>query len=143
MIRNESEYKEALKRIDEEKKLIKSQRTKLKEKKLKESALELAMEPILTFHQQLVEEVESYEKLKRGQIGEFYNLDGLGRTLIALRIAKGITQKDLAKKLSVHETQISRDERNEYRGASIEKVNSVLNALKVEVVTKLRTLEAG
>ena len=143
MIRNESEYKEALKRIDEEKKLIKSQRTKLKEKKLKNSALELAMEPILTFHQQLIEEVESYEKLKRGQIGEFYNLDGLGRTLIALRIAKGITQKDLAKKLNVHETQISRDERNEYRGASIEKVNSVLNALKVEVVTKLRTLEAG
>ncbi len=143
MIRNESEYKEALKRIDEEKKLIKSQRTKLKEKKLKDSALELAMEPILTFHQQLIEEVESYEKLKRGQIGEFYNLDGLGRTLIALRIAKGITQKDLAKKLNVHETQISRDERNEYRGASIEKVNSVLNALKVEVVTKLRTLEAG
>ncbi len=81
------------------------------------------MEPILTFHQQLIEEVESYEKLKRGQTGEFYNLDGLGRTLIALRIAKGITQKDLAKKLSVHETQISRDERNEYRGASIEKVS--------------------
>lgn len=142
MIRNESEYKEALKRIEEEKSLIKIQHKKLKEKKLKESAVELAMEPILTFHQQLIEEVESYEKLKRGQIGEFYNLEGLGRTLIALRIAKGLTQKELAKTLDVHETQISRDERNEYRGASIEKVNAVLNALKVQMVSKVKSLEA-
>lgn len=141
MIRNESEYKEAIKRIEEEKGLIKIQKQKLKEKGLKEDALSLAMEPIMTFHQQLLEEVESYEKLKRGQIGEFYNLDGLGRTLIALRIAKGITQKELSQRLKVHETQVSRDERNEYRGASIEKVNEVLNALQVQVVSKVKSLE--
>lgn len=140
MIRNESEYKEALKRIEEEKGLIKIQKQKLKEKGLKDDALSLAMGPIMTFHQQLLEEVEIYEKLKRGQIGEFYNLDGLGRTLIALRIAKGITQKELSQRLKVHETQVSRDERNEYRGASIEKVNEVLNALQVQVVSKVKSL---
>lgn len=138
MIRNESEYKEALKRIDEEKQLIKLQKQKLVEKGLDKETLSLAMDPILTFHQQLIEEVESYEKLKRGQIGEFYNLKGLGRTLIALRIAKGLTQKELANTIKVHETQVSRDERNEYRGASIEKVSEILNLLRVQVISKVK-----
>ncbi len=141
MIRNESEYKEALKRIDEEKQLIKLQKQKLVEKGLDKETLSLAMDPILTFHQQLIEEVESYEKLKRGQIGEFYNLEGLGRTLIALRIAKGLTQKELANTLKVHETQVSRDERNEYRGASIEKVSEILNLLRVQVISKVKILD--
>jgi hypothetical protein len=40
---------------------------------------------------QFVEEVQSYERLKRGQFTEFENLQGLGQVLIGLRIARGMT----------------------------------------------------
>jgi transcriptional regulator with XRE-family HTH domain len=35
---------------------------------------------------------------------------------VALRIATGLTQRQLAETLGVHESQVSRDERNEYHG---------------------------
>ena len=42
-----------------------------------------------------------------------------GHLLISLRIAKGISQRELAKRLNVHESQVSRDERNEYFGITL------------------------
>ena len=38
--------------------------------------------------------------------------------LIALWIAKGLTQRELAERLEVSEMQVSRDERNEYYGVT-------------------------
>ena len=49
------------------------------------------IDPIESFHLQLKEEVESYERLKRGQFDELENLRGLGHLLIALRIAQGLS----------------------------------------------------
>ena len=60
---------------------------------------------------QLREEVESYERLKRGEFEDLDNLRGLGHLLLAARIAQGISQRELAKRLNVHESQVSRDER--------------------------------
>ncbi len=99
--------------------------------------MKLAIDPLISFTLQLREEVEEYEKLKRGQFDTFVNLSGLGRTLIALRIYKGMTQKDLAEKLGVSEPQVSRDERNEYHGSSIEKIQRVLDVLEVKIQSKI------
>lgn len=104
---------------------------------LNKEQIKLAVDPLVSFTLQLREEVEEYEKLKRGQFDKFVNLSGLGRTLIALRIYKGMTQKDLAEKLGVLEPQVSRDERNEYHGASIEKIQKVLNALNVTIKSEI------
>jgi len=139
MIRNETEYQEALKRLQEDQIILAAQEKKLKKAGVSGQILKFALAPTQTFHQQLIEEVQAYEKLKRGEIGDFYNLEGIGRTLIALRIARGLTQKDLAEKLDVHETQVSRDERNEYRGITVERVTKILNSLGVEVVSKVKT----
>jgi len=38
--------------------------------------------------------------------------------LAALRIARGVSQRDLAGRLGVHESQVSRDKRNEYQVSS-------------------------
>ena len=46
-----------------------------------------ALDPMRSFHAQLVEEVESYERLKRGDLGEISNLHGIGRLLVGARIA--------------------------------------------------------
>jgi ribosome-binding protein aMBF1 (putative translation factor) len=90
-----------------------------------------------SFHLQLKEEVESYERLKRGEFEELDNLRGLGHLLISLRIAQGISQRELAKKLDVHESQVSRDERNEYFGITLERAIKILDTLNVRLHTTI------
>ena len=87
MIRNETEYQAAVARLKEEKKRITEQEKRLAQMKLSAAEIKRAIEPMLSFHLQLEEEVEGYEKLKRGDLGEFKNLHGIGRALVALRIA--------------------------------------------------------
>jgi len=55
--------------------------------------------------------------------------------LISLRIAQGISQRELAKRLNVHETQVSRDEHNEYFGITVERANKIINALNARLKT--------
>lgn len=131
MIKTEKEYLEAKCRLEQESKTLEKQKKKMKAAGLSDKQIKLAIDPLVSFTLQLREEVEEYEKLKGEQPVAFVNQSGLGRTLIALRIRKGITQKNLAKKLGVPEQQVSRDERNEYHGASIEKIQKVLNILNV------------
>lgn len=133
MIRNENEYQEAVRRLGEERERLVEQRKRLEEMGLAAEEVKRVLDPLSSFHEQLAEEVESYERLKRGEMGELRNLHGLGRTLVALRIALGITQRELAERLGVHESQVSRDERNEYHGITIERATRILDALGVEL----------
>ena len=90
-----------------------------------------------------VEEVESYERLKRGEFDELENLRGPGHMLISVRIAQNISQRELAKRLGVHESQVSRDERNEYFGITLERAAKVLDALNVKLHTKVEMMPLG
>lgn len=137
MIRNEAEYREAVKRIDEEAKRLKDQEKKLGDMNLSRQEIKRAMDPMLSFHEQLREEVASYERLCRREFSEVRNFGGMGQLLIALRIAQGISQRELAERLSVHESQVSRDERNEYRGITMERAERVLEALGAELTTRV------
>lgn len=137
MIKTEKEYLEAKKRLEQEYKTLEEHEKKMKAAGMNSKQIKLAIDPLISFTLQLREEVEEYEKLKRGQFDTFVNLSGLGRTLIALRIYKGMTQKDLADKLGVLEPQVSRDERNEYHGSSIEKIQRVLDVLDVKIQSKV------
>jgi ribosome-binding protein aMBF1 (putative translation factor) len=141
MIRNEAEYQEASVRLAEEQKRLVEHRTRLKEAGLTEEEIKRVIDPIESFHLQLREEVESYERLKRGEFEELENLRGLGHLLIALRIAQGISQRELARRLNVHESQVSRDERNEYFGITLERAIKILDALNARLHTKVQ-LEA-
>jgi ribosome-binding protein aMBF1 (putative translation factor) len=107
----------------------------LNEVGLTEEEIKRAVDPMESFHLQLKEEVESYERLKRGEFDELENFRGFGTLLISLRIAKGISQRELAKRLNVHESQISRDERNEYFGITLERAMKILDALDVRLHT--------
>ena len=135
MIRNEKEYTAAVERLQAEKARLDEQRKALKAEGIDKAQIKNLMDPMISFHLQLKEEVESYERLKRGEFGELKNLRGLGHLLVSLRISRGMSQRDLAKKLEVHESQISRDERNEYHGVSIDRANKVLEALGVQLST--------
>lgn len=133
MIRNEAEYKKAVEKLKQEKVRLQQMRQRLIDKGLSKAEIKRAMDPVESFHLQFEEEVESYEKLKRGEFDQLENLRGLGHLLIALRIAQGITQKDLAEKLGTSDSQVSRDERNEYHGITLERISKVLEALGAQL----------
>ena len=87
------------------------------------------MQPLHSFRDQLQEEIEYYERIKRMDFDAIRNFNGVGRLFIAIRIARGMTQRQLAERLGVPETQVSRDERNEYHNITIERAEKVLRAL--------------
>ena len=136
MIKTDKEYNEAKRRLQSEKKMIEDQHLKLKAAGLTKDQLHLALDPLASFTLQLEEEIQEYERLMRGNFEDITNLNGIGRVLIALRISKGLKQNELAIKLGVKESQVSRDEANEYHGASVEKIQKILNAMGVTAVTK-------
>ena len=65
------------------------------------------------------------------------DLRGVGHLLITSRIAQGISQRELARRLGVHESQVSRDERNEYFGITLERAAKILDVLNVRLHTKI------
>ena len=140
MIRNESEYREAVERLTAENQRMQELGVRLQGEGMPAAAIKNVMDPIRSFHLQLQEEAESYERLKRGQFEELTNLRGLGHLLVSLRISRGMTQRELAGRLGVHESQVSRDERNEYHGVSVERVTKILEALGAELRTKVESV---
>ena len=140
MIRNETEYEYTVRQLREQAERLARQEAELAEMGLSKEEIDRAMDPVRSFHEQLNEEIHSYERLKRGEFNELRNLAGLGQLLVALRVARGLTQRQLAEKLAVHESQVSRDERNEYHGITVERAQRVLEALGVEVRTTVDKL---
>lgn len=138
MIKTEQELKLAKTKLEAELARIKSHRQKMKSSGLTPKQIQLAIDPLLSFSLQLKEEIEEHEKIQRGEFDTLINLKGLGRLLIAIRISKQMKQRELAELLGVKEAQVSRDERNEYYGASIEKIQRVLDALGVSLNTGLQ-----
>jgi DNA-binding XRE family transcriptional regulator len=142
MIRSETEYQEALRRLTDEEARLKAQRSELRKLDLSQAEIKRAMDPLQSFREQLKEEVESYERLRRGEFEEVTNFEGMGRLLIALRISQGLSQRELAERLGVHESTVSRDERNEYHGITLERTTKVLTALGVTVSTLVQSAVA-
>src|SRR5438874_1083087 len=136
MIRNDNEYTRALDRIKQEEERFAAEEQRLRAQ-FPEGEVEALMEPLLSFHSQLVDEVHVYERLKRGDLGDLTNLRGAGRLLVHLRIAAGLTQRELADRLDVHESQVSRDERNEYHGVTLDRASKIMDAIGANVRTQV------
>jgi transcriptional regulator with XRE-family HTH domain len=135
MIRNESELQEALRRLEGSKKSLADYRAKLEAEGMEPEQVQYAMGPSESFALQVREEIAQYQRMKRGDLDAIVNLHGLGPTLVAARIAAGVTQRQLAERLGVHESLISRDERNEYHGVTVERASRVLDALGVALTS--------
>lgn len=80
-------------------------------------------------------EVSEYEALKAGEhpVRTVDAFDRLPQALIAARIAAGLTQADLAKRLCVHVQQVQRYEASGYASASLQRVNEIVLALEIGV----------
>lgn len=143
MIRTDGEYQQARSRLLEEKRRLSEHEARMKERGLGPAELKRAIDPLRSFTLQLEEEVEAYERMQRGSFEPIVNLAGLGRLLIAARVFRKVSQRDLAQRLGVHESQVSRDERNEYRSITVERANRILDVLGVELFSEMRPSSAG
>jgi len=143
MIRNDTEYRKSVEKVQAEEVRIHAMRENLAQEGYVLEEINRLIDPITSFHLQLKEEIVSYEKLKRGEFNELYNFRGVGHLLISLRIAKGMTQKELADKLGVKESQISRDERNEYHNITIDRASRIMDALGVSICSTVLWHQAG
>lgn len=129
MIRNDREYHEALHRVKDDQRFIAEQRATLEGMGLAPDEIERGMGPALSFHAGLIEEVAWYERVCRRDFETIHSLTAIGRLLIAARIANGLTQQELADRLGVSAAQVSRDERNEYHGITVDRAQVILDRL--------------
>jgi DNA-binding Xre family transcriptional regulator len=142
MIKTEKDYRECRKKLDRDRDVIEKQRELLAKQGFTSEEIEIALEPAWCFYVQLEEEAKWYEKVCRGEFEEVFDLTHIGRMLIGLRIANGFSQRDLAGKLGIDESQISRDERNEYHGITLERAQKIVEAMgeavRIDIVPRQR-----
>lgn len=83
----------------------------------------------------LKREIIEYERLKSGKQKtiELGSLAEFPKTLIQARIARGLSQQQLAAKLGVKPQQVQRYEASEYRSASLERVTEVARVLGLKL----------
>lgn len=88
---------------------------------------------------ELREELAEYEALRDGMVTilEFDSLASVPIGLIKARIARGLTQKDLAEALNLKEQQIQRYEATLYEGAGLDRIQEVADVLGVRESVKL------
>jgi DNA-binding XRE family transcriptional regulator len=76
-------------------------------------------------------ELAEYDVLSSGQVRSFTldSFDALPGALIRARIARGLTQRQLAERLGLREQQIQRYEATDYASASLTRVCEIIIAL--------------
>ena len=84
---------------------------------------------------ELVGDLREYEALKRGQF-QFDRLNDvieLPEILIKARIARGLSQRELAERMGLKEQQIQRYEATDYSSASLARITDITAALNLEI----------
>jgi ribosome-binding protein aMBF1 (putative translation factor) len=95
--------------------------------------------------EELRDQLAEYEALRAGQVREFElrSLKELPDALIRARIAAGLSQQDLAKRLGLKAQQVQRYEATRYAGVSLERVQAVADALGVQLHERVVLPTAG
>ncbi|AWR87659.1 helix-turn-helix transcriptional regulator [Meiothermus taiwanensis] len=99
--------------------------------KLRQARLEALQSQI----EDLREQMAQYEALRRREVRsvQVSSLEDLPEALIKARIAAGLTQEQLAKRLKLKKQQIQRYEATHYASASLERLIEIARALNVQI----------
>ncbi len=133
MIKTDREYSEILKNLTAMKGAAEKYRASLKDAGFTPEHIELGVQPLLVMQDQMEGDLAWYDCARRGDIIPLSDLTSIGRSLVALRIARGLTQRQLAERLGVNEAQVSKDERNDYHGISVERAQRIIDAMGGQV----------
>jgi len=134
MIRNKREYSETRRRIDDFARQRDAMAQKLRRQGYEQPQIAIATAGLDNLLDELTWECDFYDSLRTQGLCAIpdYPPEDRGKALIAIRISEGLSQKELADALGVSQAQVSRDERNEYRGITSDRYARVLGAMGVE-----------
>jgi DNA-binding Xre family transcriptional regulator len=138
VIRTKTEYRNAEQTLVGLRAGVEAQRAEFEQMGLAPAEVERALQPMLGFVGQVAAELAQYERWREGQIAPVADLGHIGSLLIALRIARGWSQRELAARLGVSEAQVSRDERNGYHAITGERAQRILDALEARVTVEVQ-----
>ena len=141
MIRSESEYRDALSRSAKAADALAKFSRELGLKGLSPGEIENSVALMVSLQEDLQDEIRRYEEFREGDLSCLKSLREIGNLLIAARIARGLSQRDLSERLGIHESQVSRDEKNEYQGISCERASQILEVLSVELGLRAKLRE--
>ena len=90
-------------------------------------------------------DLREYELLKSGnfEFAQLRTVTELPVMLIKARIARGLSQRDLADRLGLKEQQIQRYEASEYGSASLARIRSIVDALGIDIDESLLAGDEG
>lgn len=103
-----------------------------------------ALNGIRFLMEDLETEIAEYEKLRAGQISSLplaSVLEELPSALTRARVARGLTQRELAQALGTTEQQVQKDERGGYEKASLARLRRVADVLGVRLAGEARLEE--
>jgi HTH-type transcriptional regulator/antitoxin HigA len=88
---------------------------------------------------QLESELREYDQLKSGEIAlpHVERLDQIAPFIVKTRIAKGVSQTELARRLGVSKQVISRYEESEYQTVGIGRLQEILDAIGIKTAVTL------
>ena len=94
---------------------------------------------------QLEEELREYDELKSGELKlpKIDRLDEIALFIVKLRIAKGVSQTELAKRLGVSKQVISRYEESDYQTIGIGRLQEILDAIGIKTAVTFERVSAG
>lgn len=85
------------------------------------------------------DQIREYDALKRGELKlpKIERLEQIAAQIVPIRIARGVSQTELARRLGVSKQVVSRYEESGYQTAGLERVQEILDALGAAVAVKL------
>jgi len=92
---------------------------------------------------QLEDELREYDQLKSGELilPPIQRLDQIAPFIAKIRIAKGVSQTELARRLGVSKQVISRYEESEYHTVGIGRIQEILDAIGIKAAVTLSVTE--
>jgi len=88
---------------------------------------------------QLEDELHEYDELKSGKLAlpHIERLDQIAPFIAKIRIAKGVSQTELARRLGLSKQVISRYEESDYQTVAVGRLQEILDAVGVKTVVTL------
>jgi HTH-type transcriptional regulator/antitoxin HigA len=87
----------------------------------------------------LEDELHEYDRLKSGELAlpHMERIDQIAPFISKIRIAKGVSQTELARRLGVSKQAISRYEESDYQTVAIARLQEILDAIGVKTLVTL------
>ena len=131
MIKNERQYRITRAQAERFERSLKELRQGEEEEDLHPLIAKAREDAIRSQLSDLRSELREYEALKAGdfELDQLGVVSGLPAMLIKARIARGMSQKDLAERIGLKEQQIQRYEATDYASVSLSRIKDVVSGL--------------